>query len=78
MSNSLTRGAGARAANGVSVLRARDRRRLESLAARRAKLDDQQRKAVRELRARGATVIELADALGVARQTVYNWLKGDD
>jgi DNA invertase Pin-like site-specific DNA recombinase len=75
MSNGLTRGSGAGAANHVSVLRARDRRRLESLAARRAKLDDQTREAVRELRDRGATAIELAEALDVARQTIYNWLK---
>lgn len=36
-------------------------RGLESLAARRAKLDDQMREAVRELRDRDASVIELAD-----------------
>jgi DNA invertase Pin-like site-specific DNA recombinase len=78
MSNGLTRGSGAGAANHESVLRARDRQRLESLARRRGKLDDQQRKAVRELRDRGATVIELAEALSVARQTIYNWLKGDE
>jgi transposase-like protein len=77
MSNDLTRGASGAPTNGVSVLRARDRRRLESLAARRAKLDDQTRQAVRELRDRDATVIELADALGVSRQTVYNWLKAE-
>jgi transposase-like protein len=75
MSNELTEGAGGPPTNGVFVLRVRDRRRLESLAARRAKLDDQTRQVVRELRDRDATVIELADALGVSRQTVYNWLK---
>ena len=75
MSNDWTRGAGPGAANDVSVLLARDRRRLESLAVRQAKLDDQKREAVRELRDRGATVIELAEAIGVARQTIYNWLR---
>jgi transposase-like protein len=78
MSNGWTRGSGGGAANHVSVLRARDRRRLESLAARRAKLDDQTREVVREVRHRGATVIELAETLGVARQTIYNWLKRDE
>jgi transposase-like protein len=74
---------GAAAAKVVSVLRVADRRRLLRTAKRHAReereLRDQHhrelRQLVRELRAGDATVIELAHALGVSRQTIYNWLK---
>lgn len=61
--------------NHEAVLRARDRRRLESLVHQQGKLDARKRVLTRELRDRGATVIELSRALEVSRPTIYRWLR---
>jgi hypothetical protein len=57
------------------VLRARDRRRLESVNARYERAARERVELVRELRERGATGPELAEVLHVSRQAIYKMAK---
>jgi DNA-directed RNA polymerase specialized sigma24 family protein len=67
------------APNPEPMLRAADRRRLERAVERRRRAERDLLELVRELRERDASVIEIAEVLGITRHGVYKMLRrGED